>query len=256
MPAMKPQRRSSVRLSQERRVSDIMSAARSVIAEKGYENALMSDIAERAGVVEGSLYRYFENRRDLLTKVADDWFEEVLSKDSGLSSIHGTSNKLRHLVWRALSTIRSQPALSRFVLLELRPDPNYRSSRSFMLNRRFTAEVSQLCADAIHTGEFRNDVSVSLLRDMIFGCIEHATWKFLRGEGDFSVDEVADGIATVIYRGMAAAPAPAPANLEARPSAGKEPAQSELAGLVKRLETAAATMEGVVDEFVRKRTES
>src|SRR4030088_1142098 len=101
MPAAKPQRRISVRLSQERRISDIMAAARSVIAEKGYENALMSEIAERAGIVEGTLYRYFENRRDLLTKVADDWFEEVLATDSGLASIHGTSSKLRHLIWRA-----------------------------------------------------------------------------------------------------------------------------------------------------------
>ena len=52
-------------------------------------------------------------------------------------------------------------------------------------------------------GEFRHDVSVSLLRDMVFGCIEHSTWKFLRGEGDFAIDEVADGIATLIVRGMA-----------------------------------------------------
>jgi AcrR family transcriptional regulator len=241
MPAVKPQRRTSVRLSQERRIADIMAAARAVIAEKGYENALMSEIAERAGIVEGSLYRYFENRRDLLIKVADDWFEEVLATDSGVASIHGTSNKLRHLIWRALATIRSQPALSRFMLLELRPDPNYRASRSFLLNRRFTAEVSQICADAIRAGEFREDVSVSLLRDMIFGCIEHATWKFLRGEGDFSADEVADGIATVIYRGMATGSTPAPA-LQS---------QGELPALVQRLEKTAATLEELLDP-VRK----
>jgi hypothetical protein len=37
---------------------------------------------------------------------------------------------------------------------------------------------------------------------MVFGCIEHRTWTFLRGEGDFSIDELADNIANVIYRGM------------------------------------------------------
>jgi TetR/AcrR family transcriptional regulator, fatty acid metabolism regulator protein len=240
MPAAK--RKPSVRLSQERRVSDILAAARAVIADKGYENCLMSDIAERAGVVEGSLYRYFENRRDLLTRAADDWFEEVLSLDSGVTSVQGTSNKLRHLVWRALSTIRSQPALSRFMLLELRPDPNYRASRSFELNRRFTAEVSHICADAIRMGEFRADVPVHLLRDMIFGCIEHATWKFLRGEGDFCAEEVADGIATVIYRGMAAGTAAVPTSR----------AQPELPDLVDRLARTTATLESLIDP-ARKR---
>lgn len=183
-----------------------MSAARQVIAEKGYENVLMSDIADRAGIVEGTLYRYFAGKQDLLTKVADDWFEEVLSTDSALASIRGTWNRLRHLIWRSLQAIRSQPALSRFMLLEIRRDPDYRNTRSFELNRRFTTEVSELCSAAIAAGEFRDDVSVSLLRDLIFGCIEHSTWRFLRGEGDFDVDAVADGIATVIFRGMVAEP--------------------------------------------------
>jgi len=137
-------RRPSVRLPQEKRVADIMAAARQVVAEKGYENALMSEIAERAGIVEGTLYRYFENKRDLLTKVVDDWFEEVLSIDSGVASIRGTWNKVRHLTWRALCAVRSQPALSRYMLLEIRRDPDYRSTRSFELNRRFTAEFSEV----------------------------------------------------------------------------------------------------------------
>ena len=185
-------------------MAEITAAARLVIAERGYENVLMSEIAERAGIVEGTLYRFFETKRDLLTKVADDWFEEVLANDAGIESIRGTWNRLRHLVWRTLTTIRSQPALSRYMLLEIRRDPNYRATRSFTLNRRFTDEVSRVCQAAVADGEFRADVSVPLLRDMIFGCIEHSTWKFLRGEGDFSVDEVADGIATVIVRGMSA----------------------------------------------------
>jgi TetR/AcrR family transcriptional regulator, fatty acid metabolism regulator protein len=185
-------------------VADIMAAARQVIAEKGYENVLMSDIAERAGIVEGTLYRYFESKRDLLVRVADDWFEEVLATDSDLPSIRGTWNRLRHLVWRSLMAIRCQPTLSRFMLLEIRRDPNYRHTRSFELNRRFTTEVGELCSAAVASGEFRDDIPVSLLRDLIFGCIEHSTWKFLRGEGDFDVDAVADGIATVVVRGMTA----------------------------------------------------
>lgn len=231
MAAVKPARRASVRLPQERRVADIMSAARRVVAERGYENALMSEIAEQAGIVEGSLYRYFENKRDLLTKVVDDWFEEVLSTDSGLASIRGTWNRLRHLTWRALMAIRSQPALSRYMLLEIRRDPDYRHSRSFKLNRRFTAEVSEVFESAMAAGEFRRDVSVSLLRDMVFGCIEHSTWKFLRGEGDFAIDEVADGIATLIVRGMAA-----------EPSRGVD----KLDEIAVRLEKAAVNMEQLI----------
>jgi AcrR family transcriptional regulator len=230
-------RRPSVRLPQEKRVADIMAAARQVVAEKGYENALMSDIAERAGIVEGSLYRYFDNKRDLLTKVVDDWFEEVLSIDSGVASIRGTWNKVRHLTWRALSAVRNQPALSRYMLLEIRRDPDYRNTRSFSLNRRFTGEFTEVFEEAIASGEFRRDVSVPLLRDMVFGCIEHSTWKFLRGEGDFSLEEVSDGIANLVVRGMTVEVQSAPpAQLDAV-TARLEKAASDMEALLRRERT-------------------
>lgn len=204
--AIRKTRKTNSRLPPDQRMADIMVAARAVFAEKGHENTLMSDIAQRAGIVEGTLYRFFETRQELLIRVAEDWFHEQLVSDSGLASIRGTWNKLRHLVWRSLSIIRQNPALSRFVLTEIRPNPNYRSTKLFELNRRFTAEISSLCEKAITSGEFRDDVSAHMLRDMIFGSIEHRTWAFLRREGDFSIDEVADGIANVIYRGMLAQP--------------------------------------------------
>jgi len=179
-----------------------------VLAEKGYERTVIADIAARAGIVDGTIYRYFKNKRDLLVQVAEIWFREKLSGDSGVAAIIGTRNKLRHLALRTLGIIRSEPVLSRFLLMELRPDPGYRSTPFFDLNRRFTHEVVEVCREAIERGEFVSDVSPAFLRDMFFGAIEHRTWAFLRGEGDFSSEKVADGIADVICRGMSVATVP------------------------------------------------
>lgn len=205
-----------------------MAAARAVIAEKGHENTLMADIADRAGVVEGNLYRYFTNKQDLLVRVAEDWLQEQLNTEGGVDSIRGTWNKLRYLIGRSLQMIRRNPPLSRFLYTEIRSNPNYRSTNFYELNRRFTAEVRHVFEAAVASGEFRDDVPPSLLRDMVFGCIEHSTWVFLRGEGDFSVDAVADGITNVIYRGMAAGPASVDTPLDA---------------VVQRLERVAGTLE-------------
>ena len=60
---------------------------------------------------------------------------------------------------------------------------------------------------AVAEGELRADVSPSLVRDMIYGCIEHRTWAFLRNEGDFEIDDTADGITDIVYRGLVAQPA-------------------------------------------------
>lgn len=211
----RPARKSSSRLSNDDRTADILAAARRVLAEKGYENTLIADIARSAGVVDGTIYRYFANKRDLLVKVAEVWFREQLAEDSELTSIHGTQNQLRYLAWRTLMVIKREPVLARFMLMELRPDPNYKGTAFFKLNQRFTRDVMHVCREAIASGEFLADVPPNMLRDMLHGCIEHRTWAFLRGEGDVDVDAIADSIAKVIYRGMRAQTPATPGDIDA-----------------------------------------
>lgn len=194
------------RLPADRRITEIIAAARNLITEQGYEATSMLGIADRAGIAEGTLYRFFKTKQELMVRVAEAWLDELLREDLGLRSIQGTWNRLRHLIWRVLDLMHREPAVSRFVLIEMRPMRSYRSSRLFRLTRRFTEDIRSVCDDAISSGEFRKDVPAVLLRDMIFGCIEHQTWAYLRGEGEFRIDAVADGIAHVVYGGMLARP--------------------------------------------------
>jgi AcrR family transcriptional regulator len=48
---------------------DIMQAALELIAEQGFHDAPMSEIAEKAGVAAGTIYRYFENKDVLITEL-------------------------------------------------------------------------------------------------------------------------------------------------------------------------------------------
>lgn len=227
-----PRTRSATRrLPRDERISKIMTVTRAMLAEKGHNNLVTTEVAERCGISEATIYKYFDSKRHLLIKVAEQWFDEMLREDHRSVSGRGTLEALRQLIWRNLSMVRREPALTRFVLLDLRPDPDYRSMSIFELNRRFTTQVSEVLREGVQKGELRNDVPISLLRDMIFGCIEHQTWAYLRGEGDFSVDEVTDGIATVVVRGMRTHPGPSDSTDHA------------LDDTVRRLELVAARLE-------------
>lgn len=200
-------RRQVNRLPPEKRISDIMLAAREVFTERGYNDALISEIADRAGVVEGSIYRFFTNKRDLLVQVVENWYEEMLARDSEqFAAIRGTWNQIRFIVHHHLASIRREPALSRLVFQELRPDPDYRATRLFQLNQAYTHRIIDVVKAAMAAGEFRGDISPSLVRDMIYGCIEHRTWAFLRNEGDFDVVATTDSITDIIYRALAVSP--------------------------------------------------
>lgn len=53
----------------DRQLDDLLPAAETLFAEKSYHNTTVADIATRAGLATGSVYRYFESKRDLLVAV-------------------------------------------------------------------------------------------------------------------------------------------------------------------------------------------
>ena len=55
----------------EARRMQILVGASQVFAEKGYHQATTKEIAKAAGVSEGTIYNYFENKRDLLVAMVN-----------------------------------------------------------------------------------------------------------------------------------------------------------------------------------------
>jgi AcrR family transcriptional regulator len=62
------------------RRSDILEAARSVFAEKGFTNARMSDIAERANIASGTVYLYFKSKEALVSALSQEFQDKILAK--------------------------------------------------------------------------------------------------------------------------------------------------------------------------------
>lgn len=63
----------------EKRREQIVNSALVVFSERGYHSASMSDIARHAGVGQGTLYRYFTNKRDLLDHVFDHAVSKIVA---------------------------------------------------------------------------------------------------------------------------------------------------------------------------------
>lgn len=232
------QRRTVQRMPAEKRVSDIMSAARAVLAEHGAHESFISEVAERAGVVEGSLYRFFSSKRDLIEKVAEGWYEEMLTDYSAhLDGVRGTRNRLRFIIHHHLSIIKKEPALARMVFQEFRPARNYRSTRLFALNQAYTQRIAEIVKAAIRDGEFSGDFPPAFVRDMIFGGIEHRVWAFLRSEGDFDVGQTANVVTDFVCRALGVA--------ESEPV-------DRVAAALSRIEAVADRLEGVADAGASK----
>ncbi|MBI2383689.1 MAG: TetR/AcrR family transcriptional regulator [Gammaproteobacteria bacterium] len=204
-----------IRLAREQRFGDILRAARKVFCEKGYDQAAVAEIAARLGVVEGTVYKYFDSKRELLHKVLEHWYEEMLGDYArDLAAVVGARARLRLLVWRHLRSVREHPQLCRLMFREVRAEQDYRGSRVHAMNRRYTQFLIEVLRDGVAAGEFRAEIPHALVRDMIYGGIEHHAWNHLCGRGDLDIDRIADRIAAVVCDGLAARAPAADLHLE------------------------------------------
>jgi len=225
--------RAPVRLPRERRERDILSAARAVFCERGYADAGVAEIAARARVVEGTLYKYFESKRVLLERVLEGWYESLLADYAEhLPGIRGTRARLRYILWRHLRTVRDDTPLARLVFLEVRAHDDYPASPLYALNRRYTGLLGGVLAEGVAAGELRADVPARVVRDMVYGGLEHLSWRHLTGRGRLDIDREADDMLRLLWGGIAR-PEAAP------PQAAGAPLEAQL----RRLEQAADRLE-------------
>lgn len=198
-------RRTFVQMPRDRRISDIGAAAREVFCERGFEAASTAEIAARAGVSEGTLYKYFENKRDLLIKVLESWYQSMLSDyASQLESIPGARNKIYYIVSRHLRSLKENADLARLSYHEVRHSGDYYESKIYEFNREYTQVFVETCREGIRNGELRADVPIGLLRDLIFGGVDHLISGFLFNQRDLDVDGAAEQLVSLIFDGIAA----------------------------------------------------
>jgi TetR/AcrR family transcriptional regulator, fatty acid metabolism regulator protein len=200
MPAISPQRMRD-------RYDTILAAASRAFAEKGYETTSITEIARAADVSDGLIYKYFSNKRDLLERVLEDFYERVI-EDLGAKVAGGKtfSEQLYILISVHLSTFVAERNLCRLFISEVRTASDYRGSAIQQLNRRYTSILIKMVDDAVATGEIPRDVDPRVVRDMLFGAIEHSAWRHTIAKRPLDVAGLARSITDIFLNGLCPAP--------------------------------------------------
>lgn len=184
------------------RSESILDAARSAFAEQGYEGTSIAQIARRAGVSDGLLYRYFRNKRDLLNEVLRAFYERTMIDLEAIAArdmpFHA---QLQELVRRHLQTFVDDVDLCRLFFGEVRTQTDYEVSPIRALNQRYTSIVTGIVQKASERGEIRDGIDPRLVRDLIFGTVEHRAWAAVQGRA-IDVDKTAADLVEIVMAGL------------------------------------------------------
>jgi len=185
------------------RRKEILEAARKTFSSKGFERTSMAEIAAQVGVVEGALYKHFGGKRELLFEATRAFYEPLIVATSNeLAGVRGSRNRLRFVIFRQLSAFVSHPEMCRLIIQEIRPYDDYFGSVVRELNKKATSSVVSILEEARQSGELRSEIRPQLVRDVIFGGIEHLAWRSLAGRGTIDVERQAEELTQLIWHGL------------------------------------------------------
>jgi len=170
-----------------RNYEKLLTAARAEFAEHG-ESASLEEIARRAGVGIGTLYRNFPNRQALVEALYVDEVEEVCRVAAELDGAEDPWEGLSSWLERLIGYIATKRVLASELLNYLDKDaPLFTSCRTLLW-----AAGEPLLKRAQESGAVRSDVSIGDVMHMVMGIAKIPTSE--PGQAEHLVRVALDGL--------------------------------------------------------------
>ena len=164
----------------------------------------LAEIAKTAGVNEALIYRYFTDKRGVLHQVLFDYLEPFVNNaKKDIQGIDGAMNKLRRVIWSHINAYATERVFGKILLLEARSSADYFKSETYQLARIYTSFLLALIQEGIDNGEFRDDLSPELIRNVIVGGIEYVCFTSVAFNREFAPEEMTENLCNMIFRGIA-----------------------------------------------------
>jgi len=199
----------------------MLSAARSLFAEKGYEQARLEEIAERAEFGKGTLYNYFEGgKQELLFAIFEDAFEGVrrlvetcMAEEA--SAGHTVRTAFRNLVARLIAHFSEERATFLILMKEAQrmglAADSEAVQRLIALRERpieALAGAIQAAMDAGALRPFEPHVVAHMIMGNVHGYLMYACSPAFSPEQSIMAtpERAADFIASILFDGLVTAP--------------------------------------------------
>ncbi|MFD2615447.1 TetR/AcrR family transcriptional regulator [Paenibacillus gansuensis] len=165
----------------------ILESAIDIFAEKGYAAASTSEIAKRAGVAEGTIFRHYRTKHELLTAiigpllmkmvspfVIKDFKKEVFDKDYG-----SYEEFLRRLMENRMKFARSHAALLKILAQEIAFQPEIQSEFKKLFKEHIYPLFLKVVEHFKEKGELKDLPSETIIRLTITTIVSTVLARFL-----------------------------------------------------------------------------
>ena len=165
--------------SQAARRQRVLVSALDLARDGGYDAVQMRDVATRAGVALGTIYRYFPSKDALLAAAMVEWMEDLERRVSQRGPQGATTAaRVYDVLRRAVATMERQPKLAEAVITALTSDDDAAGRASISTTDVMTRVMLQAFPDEVDAAT--EAAIAKVLGHVWFSCM--VAWK--NGVGD------------------------------------------------------------------------
>ena len=182
----------------------IIEAATKVFAKNGFYQSKIAQIAKEAGVADGTIYIYFENKDDILISLFEEQMKAVLDNMTlQLTKIDDPAEKLEIFASTHLDLIEKNKDMAEIIQVELRQSGKFMKEYK---NERFLEYldiIGDIISDGQKRGLFRKDVIPGVAKRAFFGALDEVSrFWVLSSRKQYDIRTVAKQISGFFLNGI------------------------------------------------------
>ena len=182
----------------------ILEAAVKVFARKGYFGARVTDIANEAGVADGTIYLYFKNKEDILVSLFDQVMAEHIAKGrEELEAADGGAARLLVIARHHLRLLGGNRDLAVVFQVELRQSTKFMERFTASWLQDYLSLISGVIEEGQRDGTFRPGVSRKLATKAFFGALDEMVTSWILSPKDYDLVGQAAPVVELFLGGVA-----------------------------------------------------
>lgn len=133
----------------------ILQAAQKLFASKGFDGTTTRDLAQAAGVAEGTLFRYFSNKKSILVEVATSGWVDILTDLLTELSEMGSYKAIAQVMRRRMWNLHKNVDLLKVCFMEVQFHPDLRDRIQEEVINKMTDVAEAFFQSAMDKGIYR-----------------------------------------------------------------------------------------------------
>ncbi|MEE3718322.1 TetR/AcrR family transcriptional regulator [Tumidithrix elongata RA019] len=187
--------------------SKILLSAQKLFARQGFDGTTTKELAVDAGIAEGTLFRYFANKKAILIEVATQGWVQILTDLLTELSEMGSYKAIAQMMRRRMDNMQENLDMMKVCFMEAQFHPELRDRIQSEVIGKMTDIAEVYFEEAIDKGIYRSSLDPKVIARVFVGMFAVAGFSnetMATGGSPFELKQMAEGVADIFLNGVLA----------------------------------------------------